>query len=116
MKRALEQKPENAKVWFEAGCLAEELCHYDQARQFLAKALELEPTNTEIHNKLSEILYSLKRYEEAVNYLEKAIVILRECQPDKKHCLSILLGNLGMTYASMGENEKAYTILQESVQ
>ena len=31
MKKVLEMNPDNAKVWFEAAVLAEEMCEYDVA-------------------------------------------------------------------------------------
>jgi Tfp pilus assembly protein PilF len=39
MKKVLEMNPQHPKVWFEAACLAEEMCDYDLAREYLDKAI-----------------------------------------------------------------------------
>lgn len=66
MKKVLEYEPQHAKVWFEAACLAEEMCEYDSAREYLDKAVYLDQTNVEIHNKISQIFFQLKRFPEAI--------------------------------------------------
>ena len=39
MKRVLELNPQNSKVWYEAACLADEMCEYDMALGYLEKAI-----------------------------------------------------------------------------
>lgn len=75
MKRVLEKDPPHAKVWYEAACLAEDLCEYDVAQDYLKKSLSLEPVNTIIFLKIAEILCSLKRYQESIACLQEAIGI-----------------------------------------
>jgi len=53
MKRVLDMEPPNAKVWYEAACLAEEMCEYDYAQLHLQKALSLDPCNTIIYLKIA---------------------------------------------------------------
>jgi tetratricopeptide (TPR) repeat protein len=73
MKRVLEKNPDNSKVWYEAACLAEEMCEYDNALDNLHKALYLDPKNTIIYQKIAEILFSLKRYNESISCIEEAL-------------------------------------------
>jgi tetratricopeptide (TPR) repeat protein len=73
MRRVLECEPPLAKVWYEAACLAQEMCEFDNAQAHIQKALTLEPMNVLIHIKIAEILYSLKRYNEAISCLEGAL-------------------------------------------
>jgi tetratricopeptide (TPR) repeat protein len=73
MKKVLELDPPNSKVWFEAGCLADEMCEYDAALNYLEKAIQLDSMNTLIHYKKSEILTSLKRYSDAFLTLNETI-------------------------------------------
>lgn len=77
MKRVLDMDPPNAKVWYEAACLAEEMCEYDYAQLHLQKALSLDPYNTIIYLKIAQILFSLKRHGEAISCLEEALGICR---------------------------------------
>jgi Tfp pilus assembly protein PilF len=53
MKRVLEKNPDNSKVWYEAACLAEEMCEYDNALDNLQKALYLDTKNTIIYQKVA---------------------------------------------------------------
>jgi hypothetical protein len=53
MKRVLDMNPPNSKVWYEAACLAEEMCEYDVAQTHLQKALGLDPLNTIIYLKIA---------------------------------------------------------------
>lgn len=62
MKRVLDLDPPNSKVWYEAACLADEMCEYDVALGYLEKSVQLDPMNALIYHKKAEILSSLKRY------------------------------------------------------
>jgi tetratricopeptide (TPR) repeat protein len=73
MKKVIELDPPNSKVWFEAACLADEMCDYDLALGYLEKAIQLDSMNTLIFHKKAEILTSLKRYCEALKTLQDTI-------------------------------------------
>ena len=78
MKRVIERNPPNSKVWYEAACIAEEMCDYDLAQEYLQRALSLDPMNTLIYYKIGQILFSLKRYHEATSFLETALGICQQ--------------------------------------
>ena len=69
MKKVLELDPPNSKVWYEAACLADEMCEYDVSLGYLEKAIHLDPMNALIYHKKAEILCSLKRYSDALTTL-----------------------------------------------
>ena len=73
MKKVLELDPQNSKVWYEAACLADEMCEYDVALGYLEKAVHMDSMNTLIYHKKAEILASLKRYGEALTTLNETI-------------------------------------------
>ena len=123
MKRVLEKDPLNSKVWYEAACLAEEMCEYDIAQTYLQRAISLDPQNTIIFLKIAQILFSLKRHKEAISCLEEALII---CQRDLNQnggvlytelaqMLSLLHGQLGMIYSHLDENEKAYNYINQAI-
>jgi tetratricopeptide (TPR) repeat protein len=100
MKRVLEKNPQNAKVWYEAASLAEELCEFDVAQDYLQRSLQLEPMNTLIYRKIGQVFFSLKRYSDSISILEQAIGLCNaELQangnnlfPELSYMLSTLYG------------------------
>ena len=120
MKRVLEKQPANAKVWYEAACLVEEMGEYDEAQNYLQRSLILDPHNTLIFSKIASVMISLKRYADGIQVLQDAINLCKEeldkngMYPDLACMLSTLHGQMGIIYMQQDDNNMAFEYLNQA--
>ncbi|MGH9433956.1 MAG: tetratricopeptide repeat protein, partial [Terriglobia bacterium] len=141
IRRALDLDPLSVAVNYGAGSILTQAGRYDEAVRQLQKTLQIDPNNAVTHGVLA-VAYERKRlYEQATSEFEtaqrlqggyspyavevahvyaqagqsaRARSILRELRRDRKWG-TVAPYNLAVTYAALGDKDRAFHWLQESV-
>lgn len=111
-EKALELGGTDAGIYVGLGQLRNQQKRYDEAANYLTKAIELGARNSFIYGQLALTQLYLNRNEEAVKTYEKAF---EAGIPPGANTRGLAFYNMACAYARLKQNDKAFEMLNKSV-
>lgn len=134
MEKAEQLDPVSSQIQGDFGRMLYRARRYDDAEKHLKRSIELDPNNYSSHGRIGDVYIEMGRFADAIAIFEKS----RSIQPQGTHALRLAvvyarMGNrqaalntlattanrstwdLARLYTALGEQDKAFRILNESI-
>lgn len=108
IERALAAHGSNPRILAMAGHIASDVGKPDKAAEYYEKTLQIQPNNTVVLMALARIRYAQRRWSDVIVLSER---LLKHSMPTSE-----VIVRLATAYESMGNTEKAETLLKQNLE